>query len=296
MNIHIVEEMNLNAAQKARLKKLGAVKYFDGVPDETELLKRIEKADIIAASWAPIDTVIPKVKSGLKLISLPFTGVGWLPLKEAANMEIRIANSPGYSTEAVAEFGIGLMISLVRKIPSYVAEEPKPEVASTLYDKELVVLGAGRIARRVGSIAGVLGMRVEYWKRGEDLIKTLAKADVVYCALPLSDETKNLIGKKEFSAMKKGSYFVTTSHNKIYDHDALLHALDNHLAGAAIDLEGTDPGDYKAEPYLKLKPHPKILLTPHVAYKTDYALMRGSDIMIDNIEAFVKGRPINLVN
>ncbi|MDP2926320.1 MAG: NAD(P)-dependent oxidoreductase [Nanoarchaeota archaeon] len=244
MNIHVVEELNLTKNQKARLEKLGKVKYFLGVPNEEELDKRSENADILVVSWAPIDTSISKINKSVKLISLPFTGVGFLPLKEFTLKGIKIANSPGYSTEAVAEFGIGLMISVVRKINSYVKSEPKPDVTSTLYGKTLIILGAGRIATSVGNIGRSLGMKVILWKRGDNLIKTIKEADILYSALPLSDETKNLLGENEFKAMKKGSYFITTSHNQIYNPNALLKALDTNLTGAGIDLEGTNTGDY----------------------------------------------------
>lgn len=295
MNIHVVEGFNFTPSQKSRLDKLGKVTYFSGVPNDEELAKRSEGADIVAVNWATLDTAVSKIKKGIKLISIPFTGVGWIPLKEYASKGIKIANAPGYSTEAVAEFGLGLMISLVRNISSY-SKEPKPQTTSTLYEKTLVILGAGRIANSVGNMAKSLGMKFIFWKRGDDLIKAIKQADVLYSALTFSDETKGLLGEKEFKAMKKGSYFVTTSHNKIYNHEALLKALDSNLSGAAIDLEGIDMGNYKADVYLKLKNHSKILLTPHVAFNTDYALMRGNDIMIDNIEAFVKGKPINIVN
>ena len=89
---------------------------------------------------------------------------------------------------------------------------------------------------------------------------------------------------------------MTTSHSKIYDVKALLNALENNLAGAAIDLEGTSSGDYKNEVYNLLKSNSKILLTPHVAYNTDYAKWKGYEMQIDNIEAFLKGNPINIVN
>ncbi len=169
-------------------------------------------------------------------------------------------------------------------------------MASSLYGKTIGILGKGRIGTYVGKVAKALGMKVLFYKHGDNLSDILKNSDIIYSALPLSDETKGLLGEKEFSIMKNGAYFVTTSHNLIYDHDALMKALDKNLAGAAIDLEGIDTGDYKNEVHVKFKRHPKVLVTPHVAYKTDYALQRGYDIMIDNVEAFIRGKPINIVN
>jgi glycerate dehydrogenase len=188
------------------------------------------------------------------------------------------------------------MLAVMRKIYCYVGNESKPELTTSSCGKMLLVLGAGRIGSCIGKLAKALGMKVVFWKRGDRLETLLKDADVVYCALPLSDETKGLVGEKEFVAMKQGTYFVTTSHYQIYDNAALMRALDRNLAGAAIDLEGINCGDYKSEIWQKLKSHPKILLTPHVAFKSDYGQRRAYDIMIDNIEAFVNGNPQNVVN
>ncbi|MFA4946737.1 MAG: 2-hydroxyacid dehydrogenase [Candidatus Micrarchaeia archaeon] len=270
MKIHVVESMALDREQKARLAKLGEVKYFEGVPSVDELLERVEGADVVCCDWAPIDAAIPKMKRGSKLVSLPFTGVGFLPLKEASAKGIKIANAPGAFTESAGEFGVGLMLALMRKICVYARDEPKPELAASPHGKTIVILGAGRIGGYVGKLAGALGMRVVFWKRGDGLEKILKEADVVYCALPLSDDTKGLLGGKEFAAMKRGAYFVTTSHHEIYDDAALLKALDDNLAGAAMDLEGINCGDYESTTWRKMKSHPKILVTPHVAFKSDY--------------------------
>lgn len=116
-------------------------------------------------------------------------------------------------------------------------------------------------------------------------------SDVLFCALPLSDETKGIIGKKEFSLMRKGSYFVTISPPELYDSEALLEALKKNLAGAAMDNS-----DYKSPEYTKFRNNEKVLLTPHIAYKTNYGIKKSYDILIDNIEAFIKWKPINLVN
>jgi len=296
VKIHVVEGMKLSEEQKRRLDSLGEVKYFDGIPDGPELLKRVKGADVVAADWSPIDSEIPKMPQGIKLIAVPFTGVGFLPLKEAAAKGIKIANAPGYATESVGEFGVGLMIAVVRGLHAYAKDEPKPSVTPSLCGRTIGILGAGRIGTYVGKVAKKLGMKVIYWKRGKRLSSVLKRSDVVYCALPLSEETKGLLGEKEFGMMKSGSYFVTTSHIQIYNHEALLNALNNNLAGAAVDLEGTAEGDYGSDVYMKLKSNPKVLVTPHVAYKTDYAIRRGYDIMIDNIKAFVEGKPINIVN
>jgi phosphoglycerate dehydrogenase-like enzyme len=289
--------MKLTFEQKARLNKLGEVKYFEGMPDLNELLKRIEGADIIAADFAPINTAIPALKaSNLKLVTMPLIGVSWLPLKEASAKGIKFANAPDYATEGVAEFGFSLMLAVVKQIHTYAKDEPKPEIVPVLFGKTLGVIGAGRIGKYFAKLAEGFGMKVLLWKQSEDLSRVLKFSDIIYCALPLTDQTKNLLSEKEFEMMKKGTFFVTTSHNQIYNHEALLKALDKNLAGAAMDLEGIKFGDYKSEVYLKFKNHPKILITPHVAFNSDYATKRRYDIMIDNIEAFIKGKPQNIVN
>lgn len=291
MKIHIVESINFSKEQKRRLEKLGEVKYFKGVPNVDQFLERVKGADIVALDWSPIDAAIPKMKSGVKLVSLPYTGVGFIPVKEAAEKGIKIANAPDFGTETVGEFGIGLMLALVRRIYSYAKGEPEKLTTPVLYGKTVGILGAGRIGQYFGNVAKALGMKVVYWKRGEDMSKVIKASDVLFCALPLSEETKGLLGKKEFSLMKKGSYFVTISPPEIYDSNALLEALNKTLAGAAMDNS-----DYKSPEYTKFKSNEKVLLTPHIAYKTDYGINKSYDILIDNIEAFVKGKPINLVN
>jgi len=296
MKIHVVETIKFDEKQRRRLRKLGEVKYFEGLPSVEELLERMEGADVVCADWAPIDMAIPKMNPGVKLISLPLTGIGFLTLKEAAAKGIRIANAPDFGTESVGEFGLGLMISIMRGIQNYGSGQPEISLAPSLYRKRILILGQGRIGSYVGRVSKALGMKVSFWKRGDNLAAMLPEADVVYCALPLSESTKGLIGQAEFEMMKMGSYFVTTSHNQIYSHDSLLKALNVNLAGAAIDLEGINTGDYKNEIYQKFKVNPKILVTPHVAWKSDYSVKKSHDTVIDNIQSFIEGSPKNVVN
>ena len=202
MEIHIVESIKFDEKQKRRLKKLGEVKYFEGLPNVDELIKRADGADILCVDWAPIDAAIPKMVGGVKLISVPFTGIGFLPLKEAASKGIRIANAPGFGTESVGEFGVGLMLSLVRKINEYSKTEPEVTVGTGLYRKTVGILGAGRIGTYVGKVCKALGMKVIYWKRGDSLSDILVRSDIIFCALSQSKETEGLLGRNEFAMMK----------------------------------------------------------------------------------------------
>ena len=96
---------------------------------------------------------------------------------------------------------------------------------------------------------------------------------------------------------KKGSYFVSVSSNEVYDAEAMFKALDDDiLAGAAIDDGLMSAGDTSNPFYQKLLQHSKIIATPHVAYNTDVTDRVGNQIMIDNIEAYLNKKPINLVN
>jgi glycerate dehydrogenase len=105
-----------------------------------------------------------------------------------------------------------------------------------------------------------------------------------------------LLGKKFFSSMKRGSFFVSTSRNKTYDFSALKEALDNGiLSGAADDAASADIGDINSDYYKNLLKHPKILATPHIAWNTDSERRKSNDIMIDNIEAWLKKKPMNLI-
>src|SRR3989344_7655787 len=110
MKIVVPEGIAFTQEQKKRLESLGKVTWFNDMPDADTLAKRCEGFDIVAVDWAPIDGAIPKMKKGVKLVSVPYTGVGFIPLSDATAKGIKIANAPGYSTEAVAEFGMGLMI------------------------------------------------------------------------------------------------------------------------------------------------------------------------------------------
>ena len=184
----------------------------------------------------------------------------------------------------------------MRELPKNTNSAPKteyvlPKRTLGLTGKIVCVLGAGNVGLRVGKICEAFGMEVYFFKQGDDM----ANADVVINCLSQNPTTEKLLGGKFFSSFKNGSYFISVTSNRIYDAEALLSLLGKNIAGAAIDAGDARPGDTNDDFYRKLLENGKVLATPHIAFNTDVAARVANDMMIDNIEAYIKGNPINLV-
>ena len=171
-----------------------------------------------------------------------------------------------------------------------------PKETQGLTGRKATILGKGNIGSRVGRILKAFDAEVSYFKRGDDLLESINSADLVVDTLSSNPTTHGLLDKKFFMSLKKGSYFITVTGQKIYDIDAMIESLDKGiLAGAANDSGGIQVGNISDPFYRRLTKHPKILATPHIAYNTDITDRTGNGMMIDNIEAWLKGKPINLV-
>jgi phosphoglycerate dehydrogenase-like enzyme len=165
-----------------------------------------------------------------------------------------------------------------------------------LAGNNITILGAGYVGKRVAELTSAFGMNVSFFKRGDDLYKSVKNADVVVDTLSSNPTTHKLLDEKFFNSMKQNSYFVSVTRSEIVDEDALIRALDaGKLADAASDLGGILVGDTEDPLYKKLLSHPKILVTPHIAYNSEKSRRTGADIMIDNVEAWINGKPQNVV-
>jgi len=237
-----------------------------------------------------------------KLISFPFVGVGWLDLKRLSGNNVKIANAPGCNKAAVSEWIIGMMIMLSRKLLKYidtdsVREEDFLGRIPGLTGKKVAMLGKGNVGSTVGKICEAFDMEVDYFLEGDDLLSSVKDSDFVVNCLANNSETKGLLGKEFFQSLKEGSFFLSVTDTDIYDIGGLISALDSgHLGGAAIDPAGIGIFDAEGDVYLKLKNHPKIIATPHIAFHTDLTTRRANNIMIDNVEAWINGKPINVIS
>lgn len=296
--IVVTQDLGLNEEEREKLNKLGEVKYYEDLPKTPEeWLKRCKGADVICSG-----------KFGLKLkyqelentfLSLPFVATDFLNRDILKERNIKVSNCPGCNKEAVSEWIIAMILNLLRDLPNWINKKESdsiPKETKGLVGKNITILGKGNVGSRVGKICEALEMNVKYFTKNDNLIESIKDSDVVVDTLGSNETTKGLLNKEFFNSFKNGSYFVTVTSPKIYDAEAMIEALDkNILAGVASDCASIQVGDVNDPFYTKLANHPKILATSHIAYNTDVTDRKASKMMIDNIEAYLKGIPINLV-
>lgn len=302
----------------AELDRSSAATYADAEVVATFVHSRLD-AETLAA--------LPR----LRLIATRSTGFDHIDLAWCRSHGIAVANVPSYGDVTVAEHVFALLLALVRKLVPTVEGmragrfDQSDLRGSDLYGKTLGVIGTGRIGRRVIHIAQGFGMLVlatdvqpdTAFARAEGfsyvpLADLLAAADVVSINVPANATTEGLIGEAEFSRMKPGAILINTARGNVVDVDALVRAVaDGRLGGAGLDVLPQEPLMRDEAEVFRTTPDPasvrqmlanhvlmaapNVLVTPHVAYNTVEARRRIVDTTLANIEAFARGRPINLV-
>ena len=276
--------------------------------------------------------VIEKLPN-LKFIATRSTGFDHLDIDTCKEKGILMANVPSYGSHTVAEFTIGLMICLIRKI--YDAYDRVRETGSfnleglkgvELFNKTLGVIGTGRIGTNVIRIANGFGMKVLAYDKYPNeqlsqqlsfqyvpLEKLLAESDIITLHVPYNSETHHLLNKNNINLVKPGAYLINTSRGGVIETEALYQALKSgKIAGAALDVLEEEE-DIKEEQELLVKGKiteseklktillnhifidlNNVIVTPHNAFNTEEALQSIVATTIENIEGYINGKPINL--
>lgn len=238
----------------------------------------------------------------LQIVANDAVGTDNVDLVAARARGIVVTNTPDVLTNASAELAIGLMLALLRRIAEgdrlIRRREPwqfSPEfmLGESLEGKELLVVGPGRIGRRVAELASAFGAQPAFAGRKDDLAAKLASADVVSLHTPHTPQTHHLIDAAALGAMKRTAILVNTARGKIVDEAALVVALQSgSIAGAALDV-------YEFEPEVsrELLTMDNVVLTPHVASATRDTRRAMLQLCIDALRAvLLEGRaPANTV-
>ena len=303
-----VEKETLLSMARSALPQDIDISYYDTrVSDTDTLISRGKDADIIAVSNLPLNADVIRGCANLKLLAVAFTGVDHIAIDACRQKGVAVCNCAGYSTAAVADLVFGMIIALYRNLISCneaVRHEGTKNglIGFELEGKTFGVIGTGAIGLRAASIAQAFGCRVLAYSRTKkdipgitytDLETLLKSSDIVSLHTPLTSETRGLIGKKELALMKPSAILINTARGPVVDSAALADALNSgKIAGAGVDVFETEPPIPKGHPLLSAK---NLIATPHVAFATKEALIKRAAIVMENIAAWAKGTPVNLV-
>jgi len=280
-----------------------------------ELLRRVAVCDGLACMLADrIDPELLEAAPRLKAIANFAVGIDNIDLAAATARGIPVTNTPGVLTEATAELAWALILAAARRVVegdrlvrrgAFTGWAPTLLRGLHLGGATLGIIGAGRIGTATGLRAGAFGMRVVYFNRRRsepldergahrvELDELLPAADVVSIHLPLTDETRHLIGARELALMKPTAILVNTGRGAIIDEAALVEALRaGRIAGAGLDV-------YEHEPALTpgLTELENVVLLPHLGSATVATRDRMATMAAESLVAILDGRrPENLVN
>lgn len=303
----VEEELLRRIASKALGESHEICFYPDRPQDNAALLSRGRDADIVVLANLPLPAQAICGYERLKMLSVAFTGVDHIALEACRERGIAVCNCAGYSIAAVADLVFGLLIGLYRRIPACdkaVRNGGTKDglIGFELEGKNFGVVGTGAIGARVARIAAAFGCHVYAYSRTKkqlpgvtyvDLQTLLKTCDVVSLHTPLSDQTRGMIGKEQLALMKRSAILINTARGPIVDSGALAEALSRgEIAGAGIDVFETEPPLKEGHPLFSA---PNVLATPHVAFATREALIKRAHIAFENIAAYLRGQPQNLI-
>ncbi|WP_264877785.1 D-2-hydroxyacid dehydrogenase [Vibrio agarivorans] len=280
------------------------------------VLERIQDADIVISNKVYLGEKQLKLCSKLALIAVAATGYNNVDIHYCQARNIAVTNVRGYAQQSVPEHVIAMMFSLRRNLVGYHSDIVKGEwqrnkqfcffthAIGDIAGSTLGIVGSGALGQATASLARAIGMQVVFAERkGAEKCRegylpfetVLSMSDVLSLHCPLSQETRNLIGEPELQLMKSNAILINTGRGGLVDEHALVNALEHStIAAAGVDVFTQEPADIN-NPLLDNAHLPNLLLTPHVAWGSDSAIQSLANILIDNIDAFLRTEEQNRV-
>lgn len=289
-------DFNFTNEQVARLKTAGQVEKLASVATDEEWLQQASGYDVICTWGGHVVANLDKLEN--VFVTYPYTELGSFDSTELAKKKVFIANAKGGNRKSIVEWTMFMILSLYRQFPNFLRTTTQYPFTSTesIEGKKVLIVGHGTIGTEAGDRCQAFGMIVDYFARGDDLEAKAKDADVVINALNCNPSSKNLLNADFFAKMKQGSHYVTFSRPYTYDIDGLISAIDSGvIAGAAIDCDPEPVFDISNDFYKKCMSNEKILVTPHVAGITKQAATNGLEILVQNVETYLDGKPQNIL-
>jgi len=289
------------------LEKLGTCTIYDRTPPE-QILPRIGDAELVLTNKTPLSAETIRTAPNLRYIGVLATGYNVVDVAAASARGIVVSNIPTYGTTAVAQHTFALLLELAQHVGRHAQSVRAGDWSRSpdwcywqtdlieLAGLKLGLIGSGRIAMAVATIARALGMEVlfatELGGRPE-LERVLRASDVISLHAPLTPETREIINATTLRLMKPTAFLINTSRGPLINEADLAAALnEGRLAGAGLDVLSTEPPPAD-NPLIAAR---NCLITPHVAWAARGSRQRLLNLAVENIQAFVAKTPRNVVS
>ena len=297
------------------LHALGDATIYDRTAPE-DVISRIGDAEIVLLNKAEVTEEALRTCPSLRFISVIGTGYNTVDVRAAAARGIPVANVPTYGSEAVGQHAIALLLEITNRVAHHDAEARKLRRTNDydwcfwdypiieLAHKTMGIVGLGRIGHTTAMAAKALGMRVIAYDlcpnpEFNDLVEYVPldelyrQSDVICLHCPLFPENARMINRESIAKMKDGVIFINNSRGGLVDEAALAEALHaGKIYAAGLDTVASEP-IAADNPLLSA---PNVYMTPHISWAALECRRRLKDIAIENVRAFLRGEPQNIVN
>lgn len=297
------------------LRALGECEIHDRTP-VSEVVSLASEAEILLTNKTPVSKEDIARLSRLKYIGVLATGFNIVDVSAAAERGIPVANVPAYGTASVAQMTWALLLELTQQTGHHAATVREGRWGRSpdfcYWDSPLIeldgltlgIVGYGRIGQAVARLGRAFGMRIlaSSSKPGRapesdvtfvPVDELFSRCDVVSLHCPLTPETRGLVDARRLGLMKRSAFLLNTSRGPLIDEAALAQALtDGRIAGAGLDVLAVEP-PAAGSPLIGA---PRCFITPHIAWATHGARGRLLSVAVENVRAFLEGKPRNVVN
>jgi glycerate dehydrogenase len=318
MKIVVLDGCTLNPGDNPwdEVARLGELTVFDRTP-AAQIVARARDAQIILTNKTPLSAATLAQLQCLQFVAVLATGYNIVDVAAARRRGIAVSNVPEYGTDSVAQHVFALLLELCHHVGVHDAAVKAGEWVRAvdfcfwrtppveLSGLTMGIVGLGRIGRRVGALAHAFGMNVVAGggKRREDpgyrpfawatVPELFAVADVISLHCPLTADNAGFVNRDLLKRVKPSAFFINVARGGLVDEGALTEALNTgQLAGAAVDVVSAEPM-HSDNPLLQAQ---NCIITPHIAWATLAARRRLMAITVKNVQGFLAGQPINVVN
>jgi len=307
--IQVLIAFNLQDKLLAQVQQNPSVEIV-AIADRTQLTdEQLQQAEVVLCwDFGPeYFTRCPR----LRWIHKMSTGVDRMLYPELVHSSVILTSSSGAHAIPMAEHVIGVMLAIVKDLPGSFRKQLShtwvKEYTRELYGKVVGIVGTGHVGTEIAKRAKIMGMTVLGLRRRDlqtdyvdqmfprdRLHDLLNRSDFVVVALPLTPETRGLLGEAEFNAMRSDAYFINIARGSIVQQEALIQALQNrHIAGAALDVAAVEP----LSPDSPLWDMKNVIITPHVSGHSVSVNARAIDLFCENLLRYQHGEPlVNVVD